>query len=1333
MKLLNILVFLSVLSLAIVMTTPGFCTPLVCQVVDSSGNPVAGATVYISNGNGDATVTILTTDSSGSFTADTVSPGFPTISSNVRFYLIDAKGFGIIGGLLTAANKRIVVDPPITIAGSVVDTGGKPVAGAIVKVLNAIGPNSNDGLPDKYTMLGLDVLKSRFTATTDLKGQYGIAGLPANLMINVQLDDPKYQFQYAQTTAGGTTVPAIVAKPGTVITGKVVREDGKPVGIVDVQANGISTNGNYLQGSEAQTSSDGSFKITGLAPGSFALIVSPANDNASNIDWAPPVSITVKTSLAAPAVSPNLVLTQGGTATGLIEDADTKLPIANVGVTASDTVGYPSARSLQGATDTTGRYTLHVWAGNVNLNVVGVPQDYALDQTTPPDVVTVTDGQTANVDPIYIKRGSTATGKVVGDDGKPIGGLQIQTQRVVNNYSFYSTPGFTQTAPDGTYKLTGLLAGQYSVTASLPTDGSAPYAPPMPVTFTVTPGQPALVPDLVISKGITITGSAEDSVTKAPLPGVLVGIQDTVTNGQGGQMRSVNATTDQNGKFTVTGWAGKLELYVYNVPTAYAYDQAATQRTFQVTAGDPVTLGPILIGHAITVSGVAVDENGQPLPNLTIQAQKSQTGGFWMNIAPATTDKDGSFSVAQLVPGSYSLDAGIGWTVVSPVSFTAPSNAPIKLILKKSLMTTLQGTAVDTSGAPLPGVTLTFQTLHALTNGSETANQVTVTTDNNGYFTLPDVPADRNMVQQQGIVKEGYILKSGGDVSLAGNRLAISLIVMAKLGGQITGDVHNGLDAPVASAWVACPNGSSDVRPVQTDTAGHFQFTNIIEGPVDIYAAKGLYFGQMAVHATKDAGPAVTVALSPNPVQPVAVDLPGATLTLSKMYANAQTSTTGDAWRYRDECAYVLETVSPTAGVNFLQANTKINSGDINYIVSAQAKQNPVATAGWVLPMLQSVQDNGYAGNLAAAVGLDVAPYNIGSATALYNIAAAKFTIDNLNQNTINDAMNLVALAYAVHSPAADGDYAKVMAEIRRENAANNVNVNDPTTSDWLTSSFAQTLARGNLDVALKLTQTFSPVNKPNALQQIVSALVQTHPDEALAVFHMMDNSDPNNSWYYNQALVNVIPLIFKTDPAEALAKAKSITDSQNQSLALTLIADLLPIAQAKPIYEEAESTSVDQLGQGTTPASIAAHAYLRDVTFGAQLFKEAFAKVMTPTPSDQAWQGASYSEFAFYYSRYDPGYSRLLIENQFSKDLASTATNYNSGVGVASDIAAMAAIDPTRATEMVASVKDFDSSFAAELKVAQYVTLSEPVRNTLPFNSWLSNNFWTPDTLDQW
>jgi hypothetical protein len=935
----------------------------------------------------------------------------------------------------------------------------------------------------------------------------------------------------------------------------------------------------------------------------------------------------------------------------------------------------------------------------------------------------------AEAPPVTAAIGTSISGKVVRQDGKAID-AEIQVN-AVNSGPNGSTPIPTKVAADGTYTITGIAPGSYTVSASTSTKNGAllEWVDPMPVKVTATIEAPGAAPDLVLTTGGIVTGSVLDADTKKPLAYVGIIIQGTV---HPDYARTVNLRTGADGKFAARVWIGKVDVTTFNEPDDYICNTYLQKLTVTTVPDQALTLDPIFLKRAPPVSGTAVDDSGKPVPNVVLQTQEYGNGSG-ITFPAVTTNENGDFSIHHMIPGSFWFDAGVDWSVVSPTTFTVPLTSPIKLVLKKNATADILGTVIDTTNAPVAGVEVSFNLSHDTIIGYQIGNQVTVTTGSDGVYTVPNAPADSSKVRRATVTKNGYVLKGGGDVSASNGKVIVSPIVMAQLGGKVIGTVYNGLGKPVADAWVSCPDSGKDAVPVQTDASGHFELTNIAVGTVNLYAAKGLFFSQSTLQSSVTPAKR-SVRLPAVPTAPIGPPNLSKATALLTQNINSQTAMKDheNEREMRDQAAHIIAEASPNAAVSFILSTSSISTWDLAQIVSARTDSDPLGIASWALLPIKRMSDNNGRANVAASIGLAVAPYDAAAAAPYYDIATQYIHFDHLDQGSIMDATSLTALAYILNRPEADGDYAKVSAAYAELIKKSKTDPGMAYIADWLPNNLAKIIALGNVDKAIAMISAQSSSNRYDNVPGIIPELVKPAPASAMKLYRWVakETESANPPWIRESALCFVLPIIYKTDPRGAIAQAHAITDADTQAVALTDLADIMPIAEADPLYLEAQEKGTGQNGNGYSPACIANHAWQRDQVLGRQLFKTAFTKFVANTAkSHQMYDPKpSYSDFAYYYSRIDPGYCRILLESQFAKNNGD-ASQYYGGDSAEADVAAMCAIDINRAVEMAGKIKVGYASYGAGLKPAQYLLLTPQQRGAIPFSQWVNNSDWVPGT----
>ncbi|WP_374955447.1 carboxypeptidase-like regulatory domain-containing protein [Streptomyces sp. Ru72] len=135
--------------------------------------------------------------------------------------------------------------------GTVRDVDGTPVTGATVVVIDARG----------------DVVS---TTTTGTEGEYALPGLlPGHFTLQVSADGHRPAAVAVEIDANGATRHDVTLKPEGMLTGTVLHgPSGPPVAsahITLLNADGVPV-------ASATTTQDGTYTLTGLAPGAYTLL-----------------------------------------------------------------------------------------------------------------------------------------------------------------------------------------------------------------------------------------------------------------------------------------------------------------------------------------------------------------------------------------------------------------------------------------------------------------------------------------------------------------------------------------------------------------------------------------------------------------------------------------------------------------------------------------------------------------------------------------------------------------------------------------------------------------------------------------------------------------------------------------------------------------------------------------------------------------------------------------------------------------------------------------------------------------------------------------------------
>ena len=339
------------------------------QVIGPAGQPVTGAQVVVSQGRGSFDYTELKTDGEGRFEITLEAPPY---WDTLAWCCVYAEGLAVGGGPLAKGENLIVLRTPSELTGTVVDSLGWPVEDAAVRLASVTPSDVQDSfsVPPSLTEC--------FTARTDEEGRWTIRGVPPIGSARVALDDPRFVSEAKEVgfTAGRNTLPALVARPGASLSGRVVYEDGTPAAGVAVMAQAQDLEATMPGWSEALTAADGSYTLSGLADGVYNVMVEEASG-----DWVAAALEAVTASALMVVELPDLVLTRGAIVEGTVTDMTTGEPLPGVCIGSYGPHRPMSSAAIIGDyTDGNGRYQLRVAPGRSYIYVAGPPPGYALDE-----------------------------------------------------------------------------------------------------------------------------------------------------------------------------------------------------------------------------------------------------------------------------------------------------------------------------------------------------------------------------------------------------------------------------------------------------------------------------------------------------------------------------------------------------------------------------------------------------------------------------------------------------------------------------------------------------------------------------------------------------------------------------------------------------------------------------------------------------------------------------------------------------------------------------------------------------------------------------------------
>lgn len=610
------------------------------EVLDAvTGKPIAGAQVHVSEWDvspyaevdPDFAVVRAKTDVKGRFTLSGVQgDGRPLVRAM-------ATGFGSEAAPVVAgAPMKFRLSPGRDLRGVIVDGADRPVAKARVTLRGSAS-----------TLSGASNASGRFEIGGLKPIPYDVTIMAAGLAPFVKSAiDPE------------TTSLRVVLEKASSVSGRLVDEEGKPLkGVVRLRSHDGVSAASLGQAAMASVGEDGKFSIGVLRPGSN--VIQLAGVGYTTIER----TIEIAQAGEAPSLG-DVVFEAGLTIRGrVVEPGDVGVPGARI--SAVIPTGTENRETLFAEADAEGRFVLR-GLKDVAYMVGAAANGFApLQKSLAPS---------ADEQVLTLKRSITLSGRIVDQDGAPVGRAQVSAQRGDDRRTFR----FGRSEADGRFTFDLPELGDFTLSTAV--EGFESSVRTVPVTG------PSEIGDWTLSRGLRVRGVVVDG-KGTPVSGARVENQSTR------QFPITFGETDEKGAFEMVGASPGL-IRLVATHRDYAAGQATVESATD-TGGDPDPVR-ITLTKGGRIEGVVRQRDGAPVAQARIDLSRSDsTPAPRAAEAPqpsVLTDANGSFSFSHVPPGvgRVTLMAGQGGRYTSvtgaEVSIIEGETAQVALTVRSTVV-----------------------------------------------------------------------------------------------------------------------------------------------------------------------------------------------------------------------------------------------------------------------------------------------------------------------------------------------------------------------------------------------------------------------------------------------------------------------------------------------------------------------------------------------------------------------------------------------------------------------------------------------------------------------